>query len=162
MKPLRPGATICIPERPVPGIGSPSSSNWMLQLTLSTFKFTSLPSSLGNCPAKKSGHINTKAEPLRPGTEPTLELIVACIENFQIHKFAEFLGQLSCQKGNTSTRIMKRSDRVLPILPWSSMLCNLRTLSLATTSPNSTSRIAHWQVRAAPVLNASTETNIDC
>ena len=30
-----------------------SPSNWMLQLTSNTFKFTSLPSSLGNCPAKE-------------------------------------------------------------------------------------------------------------
>ena len=32
------------------------------------------------------------------GTEPTSELVVACIENLQIHKFSEFLGQLSCKK----------------------------------------------------------------
>ena len=58
-----------------------------------------------------------KVQPLRPDAESTSEHILACIENLQIHKFAEFLGQLSCQKGNTSTRIMKRSDRMLSGLP---------------------------------------------
>ena len=38
------------------------------------------------------------------GTEPTSELVVACIENFQIHKFSEFLGQLSCEKEYTNSK----------------------------------------------------------
>ena len=61
-------------------------------------------------------------EPLRPGTEPTLKEIVACIENFQIDKFPEFLGQLSCPKGNASTRL---SAQHYPLRPGSTT----RTLS---------------------------------
>ena len=34
---------------------------------------------------------------LKPGAEPTLEVITAHIEVGQIDKFAEFIGQLACE-----------------------------------------------------------------
>ena len=41
------------------------------------------------------------------GAEPTLELIARNIEVGQIYKFPEFVRQLSCKRGNTSTQSMK-------------------------------------------------------
>ena len=67
-------------------------------------------------------HVHSKkrsVEVLRPGTEPTLELVPRCIEVGQIGKFTEFLGQPPCKnRGNFSVNV-RRSVRVLPNAPWS-------------------------------------------
>ena len=53
---------------------------------------------MGEYPGQKSKTYQQTMELLRPGAEPTLEPIARHIEVGQIDKFAEFLGQFSCQK----------------------------------------------------------------
>ena len=83
----------------------------LLLHALNTFKFTSLPSSLGNSPAAGL-NVNTTT-PFSTDAELTSDRIVRDIEVVQICEFAELLRQLSCKKVTISTRNLKRSDRML-------------------------------------------------
>ena len=88
-------------------------------------------------------------KPLRPGAEPTLELIVRHIEVGQIGEIAEFLGQLACpKKCNVSKMRRSRSDRMLsgPVR-WLSDTS--RTVKLAR-SPSSLGRqpTENWRLSA--------------
>ena len=66
MKPLRPDAELTFD---------------LVVVNVELFQIHEFAELLRQLSCKKSDHINTKSEALRPGTESTSELIVACTEN---------------------------------------------------------------------------------
>ena len=114
-----------------------------LSRALKTFKFTSFPSSLGNCPAKRE-YSNSKYEALRPGTtkrtiepaashvefykvresvplrwDPARELVTNAKPATDVEKLkrsGEHLGPRPCANHRFQSRRVNRSDRVLRVL----------------------------------------------
>ena len=137
--------------------GTYSSPRNSLLLRERSVKLTSLPSSLGNSPAK-SENVSKHTTHVCWDIRLALKLVVARIEERQIDKVAKLLGQFSCQKATMSAKHTTNVCWDIQILPSSRMLLRMSFLSLVKTATSAVMVPPNWLL---PRLSSSSFVSVE-